>query len=72
MDQEGATCWHCERGVFVHRMFWVQTLCGACGGTGACGQCEKGLIVQPTEDPAILAQFPVYLGELELARARRR
>jgi hypothetical protein len=67
MDQEGATCWHCGQGVFVHRRFWVQTLCPACEGAG-CGGCEKGLIIRPTEDPAILAQLPAYLAELERSR----
>ncbi|WP_449425776.1 hypothetical protein [Rhodanobacter lindaniclasticus] len=56
---------------FVHRRYWVQTLCHACGGIGMCGRCEKGLIVQPTEDPAILATLPAYLVELEQKRSVR-
>jgi hypothetical protein len=65
MDQEGARCWHCGQGVFVHRRFWAQTLCPTCGGAGMCGHCEKGLIVQPSEDPVVLATLPAYLQQLE-------
>ena len=63
MDQEGGRCFHCGQGVFVHRRFWVQTLCNACNGTG-CSSCEKGLMIFPSEDPDVLAGLPAYRASL--------
>ena len=67
MDQEGGRCFHCREGVFVHRRFWVQTLCQACNGAG-CGNCEKGLVIFPSEDPDLMAQLPAYRVALTVRR----
>lgn len=63
MDQEGARCFHCGEGVFVHRRFWTQCLCRECNGAG-CDNCEHGLVIFPSEDPDVMAELPAYRAEL--------
>ena len=67
MDQDGGRCFHCGEGVFVHRRFWVQTLCHACDGEG-CANCEKRLEIFPSEDPNVMAQLPAYQAALTARR----
>ena len=57
MDQAGSMCWFCGIGLFLPRPFWTQCLCPHCSGIGMCPHCEKGLLVEPVTEPAVLAQL---------------
>lgn len=53
MDQEGIVCYHCKKGVYMGRRFWVVIRCKECKGVpGAlCGACDgRGMQVFPRED----------------------
>jgi hypothetical protein len=60
LDQVGIPCYHCERGVFMHRTFWTFSACPFCSGAGntGCLACQGSCIVAtPDEafDPLALA-----------------
>lgn len=60
LDQVGIACYHCERGVFVHRRFWAFSECPFCAGSGnpTCLACRgSGIVAAPDEslDPLALA-----------------
>ena len=50
-------CWFCGHGLFLPRPFWKQRLCPHCVGLGMCAHCEKGLLVEPVTEAAVLAQL---------------
>lgn len=53
MDQEGAVCFHCKKGIFMGRRFWVCKPCARCHGEpgGLCSLCDgRGMLVWPRED----------------------
>jgi len=70
LDQAGAPCFHCGKGLFLHRRWWRFTPCPDCNAGGArclCDTCNRtGFLATPAEDldPDQLAQ------EWDAARAR--
>lgn len=53
MDQAGIVCYHCGKGVFLHRRFWTFAACTACAchPEGCCPECGgTGLLAYPRAD----------------------
>lgn len=51
LDQVGIPCYHCETGIFVHRMFWTFDNCAFCAGDTTCIACHgSGIMAAPRED----------------------